>query len=163
MDSLNMYFLKQTHSTHNWNIKIEWIVVLFHSTTLYHAFTQHQGTEWSRKYFNTFLSSSSESFWRSWPSPDSWVKFSILPLRFLYFCCLALMQSILHNKTPAAKPRTHPQLPTYLCTQPTLTVTYTLLSKIVDSVATVGTCGWLLVSNKYLLVSFILPDFAFFF
>ena len=39
---------------------------------------------------------------------------------------------------------------------------YTLLSKIMDSVATVGTCGWLLVSNKYLLVSFILPEFAFF-
>ena len=121
---LNMYFLKQTHPTHNWNIKLEWIVMLFHSPTLYHVFTQHQGTEWRRKYFNTFSSSSSESFWRSWPSPDSWVKFSILPLPFLHFCCLALMQSILHNKTPAAKPRTHPQLPTHLSTQRTLTVTY---------------------------------------
>ena len=137
------------------------------------------------------------------------------------------MRSILHNKTPAATPRTHPQLPTHLCTQPTPTVTYTLLcshahslhpqlpihfyaamhtaythsylytfmqpctqptstvtytllcshahslhpqlpihfyaAKIVDSVATFGTCGWLLVSNKCLLVSFILPGFAFFF
>ena len=127
MDSLNMYFLKQTHSTHNWNIKLEWIVILFHKTTLYHAFTQHQGTEWRRKYFNILSSSSSESFWRSWPSPDSWVKFSILSLPFLYFCCLALMRSILYNKTPAATPRTHPQLPTHLCTQPTPTVTYTLM------------------------------------
>ena len=129
MDSLNMYFLKQTHSTHNWNIKLEWIVILFHKTTLYHAFTQHQGTEWRRKYFNILSSSSSESFWRSWPSPDSWVKFSILSLPFLYFCCLALMRSILYNKTPAATPRTHPQLPTHLCTQPTPTVTYTLLCR----------------------------------
>ena len=127
MDSLNMYSVKQTHSTHNWNTKPEWIVILFHSTTLYHAFTQHQGTEWRRKYFNILSSSSSESFWRSWPSPDSWVKFSILSLPFWYFCCLGLMRSILHNKTPAATPRTHPQLPTHLCTQPTPTVTYTLL------------------------------------
>ena len=107
MDSLNMYSVKQTHSTHNWNTKPEWIVILFHSTTLYHAFTQHQGTEWRRKYFNILSSSSSESFWRSWPSPDSWVKFSILSLPFWYFCCLGLMRSILHNKTPAATPRTH--------------------------------------------------------
>ena len=72
----------------------------------------------------------------------------------------------------------HPQLPTHLCTQPTPTVTYTLMhtaythsylytfvqtAKIVDSVATFGTCGWLLVSNNCLLVSFILPGFAFFF
>ena len=178
MDSLNMYFLKQTYSTHNWNIKLEWIVILFHKTTLYHAFTQHQGTEWRRKYFNILSSSSSESFWRSWSSPDSWVKFSILSLPFLYFCCLALMRSILYNKTPAAMPRTHPQLPIHLCTQPTPTVTYTLMhtaythsylytfvqtAKIVDSVATFGTCGWLLVSNNCLLVSFILPGFAFFF
>ena len=165
MDSLNMYSVKQTHSTHNWNTKPEWIVILFHSTTLYHAFTQHQGTEWRRKYFNILSSSSSESFWRSWPSPDSWVKFSILSLPFWYFCCLGLMRSILHNKTPAATPRTHPQLPTHLCTQATPSYLYTFMhtAKIVDGVATVGTCGWLLVSNKYLLVSFILPGFAFFF
>ena len=62
MDLLNMYFLKQTHPTHNWNIKLEWIVMLFHSPTLYHVFTQHQGTEWRRKYFNILSSSSSESF-----------------------------------------------------------------------------------------------------
>ena len=48
MDLLNMYFLKQTHSTYNWNIKLEWIVMLFHSPTLYHVFTQHQGT-WVKK------------------------------------------------------------------------------------------------------------------
>ena len=46
----------------------------------------------------------------------------------------------------------HPQLPIHF-----------YAAKIVDSVATFGTCGWLLVSNKCLLVSFILPGFAFFF
>ena len=40
--------------------------------------------------------------------------------------------------------------------------TFMHTAKIIDSVATVGTCGWLLVSNKCLLVSFILSGFAFF-
>lgn len=40
--------------------------------------------------------------------------------------------------------------------------TFMHTAKIIDSVATVGTCGWLLVSNKCLLVSFILSGFSFF-
>lgn len=87
------------------------------------------------------------------------------PYPFLYFCCLALMRSILNNKIAAAMPRTHPQLPTHLCTQPTPSYLYTSMhtAKIVDGLATAGTCGWLLLSNKCLFVSFILPGFALFF
>lgn len=40
-------------------------------------------------------SSSSETFRISGPSEDSWFMLSILSLPFLYFCCLALMRSIL--------------------------------------------------------------------
>ena len=107
--------------------------------------------EWRRKYFNILSSSSSESFWRSWPSPDSWVKLSILSLPFLYFCCLALMRSILNNKIAAAMPRTHPQLPTHLCTQPKLWMEWQQLG-LVD--------GCLLATSisLFLLFSQVLPS-----
>lgn len=107
MDSLNMHFMKQTYSIHNGKAKLaklkkntsiilaEWKIMFFHSPTQYYAINQCQGTWIGGKCLDILSSSSSESFWMSWPSPDSWVKLSILSLPFLYFCCLALMRSIL--------------------------------------------------------------------
>lgn len=53
-------------------------------------------------------SSSSETFRISGPSEDSWFMLSILSLPFLYFCCLALMRSILAKGTILLDLHLHP-------------------------------------------------------